>query len=119
MTDFAMIEAGAHDPFPGLLAGLQLEFDGTADARMARTLMALEELDFLWDARVSARQIGTVERFDEEADEQQLWQVIGCLDGRWFVAKAIVGEDGRACELLTVRRFEDAWDAYGAFDCQG
>ena len=116
MTDFATIEMTAHDPFAGLLAGLQLEFDGAADAQMARKILALEELDFLWDARVAARPIATVERFEEGPSDQQLWQVIGCLDGRWFVAKAIVGEDDRACDLIEVRRFQDAWDAYAAFD---
>jgi len=116
MTDFAMISATAHDPFAGVLAGLQLEFDGAADAQMARAIVALEELDFFWDARVAARWVGTLERFEEAASDQQLWLVMGCLDGRWFVAKAIVGGDGRACDLIEVRRFEDAWDAYEAFD---
>lgn len=115
MSEFAILEAAARDPFPGLLASLQLEFAGAADAHFAREIIASEELDFLWDARVATRQIGTIERFEDGARELPLWQLIGCLDGRWFVAKAVVDEDGCACDLLEVRRFADAWDAYGAF----
>lgn len=117
MTGFALIEAAAHDPFAGVLASLELEFEGAADAHMARAMVAAEELDFLWDARVDARRIGAVESLDDDADPAYIWQLIGCLDGRWYVAKAIMGDDGNACDLLQVRRFKDAWDAYEAFDC--
>ena len=115
MTDFTNIAAAAHDPFPQLLAELQLEFGHAADAHLAREIVALEELDFLWDARVAARCLGAVERFETSAGMLHLWQLIGCLEGRWYVAKALVDADGRACDLVEVLRFRDAWDAYGAF----
>ena len=115
MSDFASIEAAAHDPFPGLLASLQLEFEGAADAHLAHEIVAAEELDFLWDARVATRSIGSVEPLDGEPGDAQVCQLIGCLEGRWFVAKAALGEGGRACDLLEVRRFAGAWDAYEAY----
>ena len=115
MTDFANIAAAAHDPFPQLLAELRLEFGHAADAHLAREILALEELDFLWDARVAARCLGAAEGFGTSEGRLHLWQLIGCLDGRWYVAKALTDTDGRACDLIEVLRFRDAWDAYGAF----
>jgi hypothetical protein len=116
MTDFVNIEAAAHDPFAGLLVSLQMEFEGAADAHLAREIVAAEELDFLWEARIATRRIGTIELLDDSSVEAHIWQLIGCLDSRWFVAKVGADEDDRACDLLEVRRFDSAWDAYEAYD---
>lgn len=116
MTDFANIEAGAHDPFAGLLASLQLEFEGAADAHLAREIIAAEELDFLWAAHIAMRRIGAIEALDGGAPERHVWQLIGCLDGRWFVARATADDDGFARDLLELHRFDSAWDAYEAYD---
>jgi len=115
MSDFVITEAAARDPFASVLADLKVEFGAAASAQMAREMIAAEELDFLWQAQIAARDLGPVEVIDGDRQAAHLWQLIGCLDGRWFVAKAAVDDDGRACDLIEVRRFGDAWDAYGAY----
>ncbi len=115
MSNFAQLEAAAKDPFPLVLAELRLEFEGAASTVMAHEILVAEELDFLWEARVATHVLGRVEPIDPDAAAGDLWQLIGCLEGRWFVAKAVVDDDGNACDLVEVRRFSDAWRAYEAF----
>lgn len=116
MTDLASITAGAHDPFEGLLASLQREFDGAADMPMAREIVAREAVDFHWEARIEAVRLGAVEALDDDAGLLECWQVLGVLEGRWFVAKLLIDGDHCARNLLGVRRFGSAWDAYEAFE---
>jgi len=116
MTDFATITADAHDPLPGLLASLQLEFDGAADARMARDVIMFEAVDFHWAARVESERIGPFEALEEGAEPVDIWSMLGMLAGCWFVARVAIDEAGRPRDLLEVRRFDSAWDAYEAYD---
>jgi hypothetical protein len=116
MTKFATLEAAAHDPLPGLLASLELDYPGSANAAFAARIMASEAADFHWDAQVGARKLGVVEALEDGSEARECWQVLGYLAGQWFVAKLLLDGDGRPRDLVEVRRFGSAWDAHAAFD---
>ena len=115
MTNIAMLEAAAHDPMPGLLADLEREFSGPVDAVFAGRIVAGEEADFHWNARIAERKLGAVEALEDEAEACDCWLLLGYLDGHWFVAKALVDAGGDPQSLCEVRRFDSAWDAHEAY----
>lgn len=98
-----------------LVAGLEIEFGrGTGEALATRFLEA-EESDFLWDARLSERWLGTYDSVGEEDVELDRVAIVGRLDGRWFVAVSIVDGDGNPHGLVGRRSFESEGQARIAF----
>lgn len=116
MTMFQTIGAASDRVMATLVAGLEIEFGrGAGDALAARFLEA-EESDFLWDARVSERWLGTYQALDDEEDfELDRVAIMGRLDGRWFVAVSIVDGDGNPHGLMGRRKFGSERAAREAF----
>lgn len=105
--------------FGALLAGLDIEFGAGAGEALARHYLDAEESDFLWDARIDERWLGTCED-EEDADAQHdRVAVIGRLQGTWYTAVSIVDGEGRAQDLIarwdweSERSAREAWSGLG------
>lgn len=115
MTMFQPIGAASDRVMATLAAGLEIEFGRGASEALAARFLEAEESDFLWDARVSERWLGTYESDDEEDFELDRVAIVGRLDGRWFVAVSVVDGDGNAHGLMGRRSFRSERQAREAF----
>jgi hypothetical protein len=105
------IGAAADRVVAKLVAGLEVEFGRGAGTALAARFLEAEESDFVWDARVCERWLGTFENdawaMDADGSEPEIEldrvAVLGRLDGRWFVAVSIVDGDGQAQGLMARR----------------
>lgn len=88
-----------------LIAGLEIEFGNRAAEGLAHHFLASEEVDFYWDARLSERWLGAYEAADDDDLELDRMQIMGHLDGRWFVATCIINGDGNAHFMTGCRYF--------------
>lgn len=79
-----------------LLAGLQIEFGHAAGEALAHRFLDAEETDFLWDARVDERWLGSYQGIAEEDLELDRIAICGRLDDRWFASVMLVDGDGLA-----------------------
>ena len=86
-----------------LMAGLEMELGRGAGAALADHFLDAEESDFLWDARIGERWLGSYEgpgEDDLELDRIAIW---GRLDGRWFMAIMLVDGEGMPCATIARR----------------
>lgn len=79
-----------------LVAGLEIEFGYTAGNALAQRFLEAEESDFLWEARVEERWLGSYESIDEDDLTLDRIAICGRLDGRWFASVMLVDGDGLA-----------------------
>lgn len=79
-----------------LIAGLEIEFGRGAGEALAGRFLEAEETDFLWDARIEERWIGSYESVDDDDPELDRIAICGRLDGRWFASVMLVDGEGRA-----------------------
>ncbi|TCM12984.1 hypothetical protein EDF56_1168 [Novosphingobium sp. PhB165] len=102
-----------------LVAGLEIEFGSGAARALAARFLDAEECDFVWDARVCERWLGTLEcgsqSEDDDAVELDRVAVIGCLDGSWYAAVSIVDGEGRARGLMARRSCASQGEAREAY----
>jgi hypothetical protein len=98
-----------------LIAGLQIEFGSSAAEGLAHHFLEAEEVDFHWDARISERWLEAYEAQDDDELELDRIQIIGRLDGRWFIATCIVDGDGNAHGMLGCRDFRSESAAREAY----
>lgn len=86
-----------------LMAGLEVEFGRGAGEALACRFLEAEESDFLWDARVQERWLGSYESIDGDDLELDRIAICGRLDGRWFASVMLVDGDGMARGTLAKR----------------
>jgi len=79
-----------------LMAGLEIEFGRGAGEALAHRFLEAEETDFLWDARIEERWLGSYESTDDDDLELDRIAICGRLDGRWFASVMLVDGDGMA-----------------------
>jgi len=79
-----------------LMAGLEIEFGRGAGEALAHRFLEAEETDFLWDARIEERWLGSYESIDDDDLELDRVAICGRLDGRWFASVMLVDSDGMA-----------------------
>jgi hypothetical protein len=77
-----------------LMAGLEIEFGHGAGEALAHRFLEAEETDFLWDARIEERWLGSYESVDDDDVELDRIAICGLLDGRWFVSVMLVDGEG-------------------------
>jgi len=94
-----------------LVAGLEHEFGRGAGEALAHRFLDAEEVDFLWDARIEKRWIGTYESVDDVDLELDRIAILGRLDRRWFVATMIVDRHDEAHGMIGKRTFTRLADA--------
>jgi hypothetical protein len=88
-----------------LMAGLEIEFGRGAGEALARRFLEAEEADFLWDARIEERWLGSYESIDDDDLELDRIAICGRLDGKWFSATMLVDGDGQAHGMVGCRQF--------------
>jgi hypothetical protein len=115
MTMFQPIGAASDRVMAALVAGLEIEFGRGAGEALAQRFLEAEESDFLWEARVSERWLGTYESADDDDVELDRVAILGRLDGRWFVAVSIVDGEGNAQGLMGRCSFRGERQAREAF----
>ncbi|ARS28757.1 hypothetical protein [Sphingomonas sp. KC8] len=79
-----------------LMAGLEMEFGRGAGEALAHRFLEAGETDFLWDARLEERWLGSYESIDDDDLELDRIAICGRLDGRWFASVMLVDGDGMA-----------------------
>lgn len=109
------IEVASDPVFAALVSGLEYEFGRGAGAALAKRFVEAEEVDFLWDARIEERWIGTYERIDSDEIELDRVAILGRFDGEYFAAVMIVDGDGNAHGMMGRRSFESIGEAHAAF----
>jgi hypothetical protein len=77
-----------------LIAGLEIEFGRGAGEALAHRFLEAEESDFLWEARVAERWLGSYESFEDSDFQLERIAICGWFDGRWFMNVMLVDGDG-------------------------
>ena len=80
-----------------------------------RQILASEEADFHWDARLSERWVGAYCSADEDEIELDRVAIVGRIDGRWFAATSIIDGDGMPHGIANRRIFDTRQEAERAF----
>jgi len=109
------IGAAADKVLQALVAGLEIEFGRDAGKALAQRFLEAEESDFVWDARIAERWLGTYESTGEDAIELDRVATVGKLDGHWFAAVQIVDGDGCAHGLISRQEFAGSVEAHAVF----
>lgn len=86
-----------------LTAGLEIEFGRGAGEALAHRFLEAEETDFLWDARLEERWLGSYESIENDDLELDRIAICGRLDGRWFAGVLLVDGDGLAQGTIAKR----------------
>lgn len=98
-----------------LLAGLELEFGQGAGEALARRFLDAEEVDFLWDARVEERWLGTYAHWEGSDMELDRVAILARLDGSWIAATLIIDGDGNPRGITARRDFRSRKAATAGF----
>ena len=80
-----------------------------------RQVLASEEADFHWDARLSERWLGQYFNADEDEIELDRVAIVGRIDGRWFTATSIIDGDGMPHAMTNRRTFDTRHEAERTF----
>jgi hypothetical protein len=115
MANVSTISESTDRVMATLIAGLEIEFGRGAAEGLAHHFLEAEEVDFRWDARVSERWLGAYEVQKDDDLELDRIQILGRLDGRWFIATCIVDGDGNAHFMTGCRNFSSESAARKAF----
>lgn len=115
MSMLESISAASDRVMAALVSGLEIEFGRGAGDALAQRFLDAEEADFLWDARLQERWIGTYEAVDDDGIELDRIAIVGRLDGKWFMAMMIVDGDGNAHGMMGKRSFQRRREAMEAF----
>ena len=98
-----------------LATGRGIAGRGNVGEIIDRHILAAEEADFHWDARLSERRLG--QYFNADDDEMALDRVaiVGWIDGRWFTAISIIDGGGMPHGITNRRTFDTRNEAEKAF----
>jgi hypothetical protein len=80
-----------------------------------RHILAAEEADFNWDARLSERWLGQYFHADDDVIELDRVAIVGRIDGRWFAATSIIDGDGMPHGITNRLTFDTRDEAERAF----
>ncbi len=100
------IYAASDRVMAALVSGLEIEFGQGAGEVLAQHFLEAEEIDFIWEVRIEERWIGAFESIEEAEQELDRIEILGRLDGRWFVAMMIVDGDGKVHGMIGKRTYE-------------
>ena len=99
-----------------LETGCNVAVRRAAGEAIDRQILASEEADFHWDARLSERWVGAYYRADEDEIELDRVTIVGWIDGHWFAATSIIDGDGMPHGITRRRAFDTRHEAERAFD---
>lgn len=116
MTMIQTISPAQDEAMARLIAGLEREFGCVAGEALAARFLAAEEGDFLWQARINERWLGTYEGLDEDGGHDlDRVAIAGRLGRKWFAAVVVVDGDGCFEALIGRRDFARRRQALDAF----
>ena len=98
-----------------LETGYKIAERRTAGEAIDRQILASEEADFHWDARLSERWVGAYYSADENEIELDRVAIVGRIDGRWFAATSIIDGDGTPHGITNRRTFDTRHEAERAY----
>ena len=99
-----------------LRAGSGIEDRRTLGDGIDRHILAAEEADFHWDARLSERWLGVYFSADEDDIDLDRVAIVGRIDGQWFAATSIIDGDGMPRAMINRRTFNTKHEAEKAFE---
>ena len=99
-----------------LRAGSEIEDRRTLGDGIDRHILAAEEADFHWDARLSERWLGVYMSADEYDIDLDRVAIVGRIDGQWFAATSIIDGDGMPRAMTNRRAFDTKHEAERAFE---
>ena len=116
MTMYQTIGMASAQVLNRLETGYKITERRTTGEAIDRQIMASEEADFHWDARLSERWVGAYYRADEDDFELDRIAIVGRIDGRWFTAISIIDGNGMLHGMTSRRAFDTRHEAERAFD---
>lgn len=111
----AIIENTPETILAALVQGLEIEFGSGAGEALARRFLDAEETDFLWDARIAERWIGSFEHGNEDGFELDRVSIFGRLGRSWFAAIMIIDGEGQPHGTIARRDYSRRSEAEVAF----
>ena len=99
-----------------LAAGSGIEDRRTLGDGIGRHILAAEEADFHWDARLSERWLGAYWSADDDDIDLDRVAIVGRIDGQWFAATSIIDGDGMPRAMTNRRAFDTRHEAERAFE---
>ena len=115
MTMYQTIGMASDRVLHSLRAGSGIEDRRTLGDGIDRHILAAEEADFHWDARLSERWLGQYFKVDDDEVELGRVAIFGRIDGRWFAATSIIDGDGMPHGITNRRTFDTRHEAEKAF----
>ena len=98
-----------------LATGRGIADRGSVGEIIDRHILAAEEADFHWDARLSERWLGQYFNADDDEIELDRVATFGRIDGHWFAATSIIDGDGMPHGMTNQRAFDTRHEAERAF----
>ena len=99
-----------------LETGYKIAERRTAAEAIDRQILASEEADFHWDARLNERWLGAYWSADEDDIDLDRVAIVGRIDGQWFAATSIIYGDGMPRAIINRRAFDTKHQAERAFE---
>ena len=99
-----------------LATGGEIEARCTTGSAIDRYILAAEEADFHWDARLSERWLGAYWSADDDDIALDRVAIVGRIDGKWFVATSIIDGDGMPRAMTNRCAFDTKHEAERAFE---
>ena len=99
-----------------LATGSGIEDRHTLGDGIDRHILAAEEADFHWDARLSERWLGAYWGADDDDIDLDRVAIVGRIDGQWFAATSIIDGDGMPRAMANRRAFDTKHEAERAFE---
>ena len=81
-----------------------------------RHVLAAEEADFHWDARLGERWLGAYWSADDDDIDLDRVAIVGQIDGQWFAATSIIDGNGMPRAMTNRRAFDTRHEAERAFE---
>ena len=99
-----------------LATGCESAVRRDSGAGIDRNILAAEEADFHWDARLSERWLGAYGSADDDDIDLDRVAIVGRIDGQWFAATSIIDGDGMPRAMTNRRAFDTKNEAERAFE---
>jgi hypothetical protein len=99
-----------------LATGSEIKARCTTGGAIDRYILAAEEADFHWDARLKERWLGAYSSVDDDDSDLDRVAIIGRFDGLWFAAISIINSDGMPRAMTNRCAFDTKHEAERAFE---
>ena len=116
MTMYQTIGMASAQVLNRLETGNKIAERRTAGEVICRLILASDEADFYWDARLSERWLGAYWSADDDDIDLDRVAIVGRIDGQWFAATSIIDGDGMPRAMANRRAFDTKHEAERAFE---